>query len=188
MLTRKDRFDRFVVGSRVCKPRERYDSAVHAAIGKYLVEAYHGRLSAFYPYYTEGPLVRIHYIIGRSGGDTPEIPRAQLEAAVADIVRTWTDKFDNAVTSSHVPTRAREITSHFHTAFSAAYREAYSPEVAVTDIKSIEGLSAERPLAVSFHRGNGGEEGTSAFSVELRQANSAIRARPRAGEHGLPHC
>jgi glutamate dehydrogenase len=164
VLTRRDRFDRFV-SVLVYVPRDRYDSAVHAAIGQYLVEAYHGRLSAFYPHYTEGPLVRVHYIIGRSVGETPEVPRATLEASVSDIIRTWTDKFENAVANSHVPARAREIASRFRAAFSAAYREAYTPEVAIADVKSIEGLSATRPLAVSFHRGNGEEEGTAALKV-----------------------
>jgi len=164
VLARRDRFDRFM-SVLVYVPRERYDSAVHAAVARYLVETYRGRLSAFFPYYTEGPLVRIHYIIGRSGGDMSEISRATLETAVTDIVRTWTDRFDTAVANSHMPERAREVTSRFRSAFSAAYREAYSPEAAVADIKSIEGLSAARPLAVSFHSGNGDEEGTAALKV-----------------------
>ncbi|HEY2136379.1 MAG TPA: NAD-glutamate dehydrogenase domain-containing protein, partial [Xanthobacteraceae bacterium] len=36
-------------------------------------------------------------------------------------------------------------------AFSDAYREAYSPLVAVNDIRVIEGLAPERPLAVDFY-------------------------------------
>ena len=127
--------------------------------------AYHGRLSAFYPYYTEGPLVRIHYIIGRSTGETPDIPRATLEAAVVEIVRTWMDRLDDAIAVAHEPTRARQILARFRTAFSAAYREAYSPDTAVADIKTIENLTAERPLAVDFHRGHGKEEGIAALKV-----------------------
>ena len=82
VLARHDRFDRFI-SVLVFVPRERYDSCSSYCVGKYLVNAYHGRLSAFYPHYTEGPLVRIHYIIGRSSGETPNIPRAELEAAVS---------------------------------------------------------------------------------------------------------
>ena len=44
--TRQDRFDRFV-SVLVFVPRERYDGAVHAAIGQYLADAYHGRLRRF---------------------------------------------------------------------------------------------------------------------------------------------
>ena len=91
-------------------------------------------------------------------------PRSRLPST--DIVRTWTDKFENAVTNSQMPARARDIISHFRTAFSASYREAYSPDIAVDGHQSrLKGLSAERPLAVSFHRGNGDEEGTAALKV-----------------------
>src|SRR6185437_413211 len=107
VLARHDRFDRFV-SVLVFVPRERYDSAVHEAIGKYLVEAYHGRLSAFYPHYTEGPLVRIHYIIGRSAGETSDLPRTTLEAAVSEIVRTWMDRLSETIAAGHEPAAARQ--------------------------------------------------------------------------------
>ena len=64
VLARRDRFDRFV-SIMVFVPRERYDSAARIAIGNYLAGAYKGRVSAFYPFFPEGPLVRVHFIIGR---------------------------------------------------------------------------------------------------------------------------
>ena len=57
-------------------PRERYDSAVRSAIGDYLADAYKGRVCAFYPFFPEGPLVRVHFIIGRSEGDDAAIRTA----------------------------------------------------------------------------------------------------------------
>ena len=82
VLARRDRFDRFV-SVLVFVPRERYDSDIRAKIGDYLARAFIGRVSAFYPYLPgEGPLVRVHFIIGRSGGATPEVDRATLEREV----------------------------------------------------------------------------------------------------------
>ena len=66
VLARRDRFDRFV-SVLVYVPRERYDSDVRKAIGDYLAEVFKGRVSAFYPSFPEGPLVRVHFIIGRDG-------------------------------------------------------------------------------------------------------------------------
>ena len=71
VLARRDRFDRFV-SVLVFVPRERYDSDIRARIGDYLASAFIGRVSAFYPFFPEGPLVRVHFIIGRSGGATPD--------------------------------------------------------------------------------------------------------------------
>ena len=88
VLARRDRFDRFC-SVLVYVPREHYDSHIRAKIGEYLASAFVGRVSAFYPFFPEGPLVRVHFIIGRSGGATPDVDRATLEHEVSDIVRTW---------------------------------------------------------------------------------------------------
>ena len=89
-LPRRDRFDRFV-SVLVYVPRERYDSEVRKAIGDYLADVYNGRVTAFYPFFPEGPLVRVHFIIALSPGDAPNPDRASLERAVEAIVRTWID-------------------------------------------------------------------------------------------------
>src|SRR6476659_3746773 len=86
VLARRDRFDRFV-SVLVFVPRERYDSRIRVKIGEYLASAFVGRVSAYYPFIPEGPLVRVHFIIGRSGGATPKVDRATLEHDIAAIVR-----------------------------------------------------------------------------------------------------
>ncbi len=68
VLPRRDRFDRFV-SVLVYVPRERFDSGVRKAIGDYLAGVYKGRVSAFYPFFPEGPLVRVHFIIALSPGE-----------------------------------------------------------------------------------------------------------------------
>ncbi|MDB5538301.1 MAG: NAD-specific glutamate dehydrogenase, large form [Devosia sp.] len=91
VLSRIDRFDNFV-SILVYVPRDRYDSAVRVRLGAYLAEAYDGHVSAYYPSFPEGELVRIHFIIGRSGGDTPRPARAELELAIGELTRTFTDR------------------------------------------------------------------------------------------------
>ncbi len=71
VLPRRDRFDRFV-SILVYAPRDRYDSHIRALIGDYLANAYKGRVRAFYPFFPEGPLVRVHFIIGRYDGENSE--------------------------------------------------------------------------------------------------------------------
>ena len=150
VLPRRDRFDRFV-SVLVYVPRERYDSDIRAKIGTYLASIFVGRVSAYYPFFPEGPLVRVHYIIGRSGGAPIDIPRAKLESEVGGIVRTWTDGLADALALVHPPEKTRELYARYREAFSAGFRDAYAPTVAAGDIRVIEGLSDERPLGVDFH-------------------------------------
>jgi glutamate dehydrogenase len=150
VLARRDRFDRFI-SVLIYVPRTRYDNTQHRVIGDYLAQVFHGRVSAFYLFFPEGPLVRVHFIIGRSGGETPNPDRITLERAVGDIVRSWTDALADALMSSHDPAQARLLFRRYRDAFSEGYPETYPPQVAVEDIRLMEGLSSARPLAVDFH-------------------------------------
>ena len=81
VLARRDRFDRFV-SVLVYVPRDRYDTHVRARDRRsYLAERLSRAASAaFYPFFPEGPLVRVHFIIGRDGGETPDPDRADARA------------------------------------------------------------------------------------------------------------
>ncbi len=164
VLARRDRFDRFV-SVLVYVPRERYDSHIRALIGNYLAGAFQGRVSAFYPFFPEGPLVRVHFIIGRSGGATPDLPQAELEKSVSAIVRNWDDALAEALASAHLPDKARGLFARYSGAFTAGYHEDYPPSVAVNDIAVIESLTPERPLGVDFHHRPADQRGAVGLKV-----------------------
>ncbi|MGA2129587.1 MAG: NAD-glutamate dehydrogenase domain-containing protein, partial [Xanthobacteraceae bacterium] len=175
VLARRDRFDRFV-SVLVFVPRERYDSSIRIAIGGYLAGVYEGRVSAFFPFFPEGPLVRVHFIIGRSAGETPNPSRAELEDAVSTIVRTWTDGLAEALALVHDPVRAQALLRRYREAFPLAYRDAYLPPLAVGDIRMLEGLSPMRPLGVEFY-GRRGERSSAGLKVWSRERPIALSER-----------
>jgi glutamate dehydrogenase len=153
VLPRRDRFDRFV-SLLVYVPRDRHSSDVRQKIGNYLAHVYKGHVSAYYPYFAEGPLVRIHFIIGRTEGETPNPSRAELEQAVSDIVLTWTDRLKQTLEEEFEPGKTRALFERYGGAFSDGYREVYAAAEAVADIKVIEGLTPDRPFGVDFHPRN----------------------------------
>src|SRR4029079_1699878 len=126
VLPRRDRFERFV-SVLVYVPRERYDSDVRKAIGDYLARVYKGRVSAFHPFFPEGPLVRVHFIIAVTPGQVPNPDRTSLERAVEGIVRTWTDKLGEELARNYDPEKGRALLERYGGAFSDGYRENYSP-------------------------------------------------------------
>jgi glutamate dehydrogenase len=149
VFARVDRFDRFVSLLVYC-PRDRYNSGVRERIGGLLADAYKGRMVAFYPCFTDGPLVRVQFIIGRYEGTTPRVDTAELERAVADLLRTWHDRFADAVAASGAP--ADTLLAKYGAAFSAGYAETFPPERALQDIQRIERLGPDLPVAIDFYR------------------------------------
>jgi glutamate dehydrogenase len=160
VLPRYDRFDRFV-SILVYVPRARYHSSVQIAIGNHLTEVFKGRLAVVQPNYLDGPLVRAHFIIASNADAIPRVSQPALEGAVETIIRTWLDNFVDQLNRAYDPARAHDLARRYGEAFSAAYREAYTPEVAVRDLRVFESVSADRPIAVEFrsHEGEGGEGG-----------------------------
>jgi glutamate dehydrogenase len=154
VLPRRDRFDRFV-SVLVYIPRDRYDSRIRAKIGDYLATAFQGRLRAFYPFFPEGQMVRVHFIIGRYEGETPHVDRATLEHAVETIVRSWTDALGDALAAARPQQEARALLARYREAFPVDYREVYPAPLALSDIAIIERLTAEHPLGVELYRGAG---------------------------------
>ena len=61
-------------------------------------------------------------------------------------MRTWIDELGERLERVHEPGKARRLLERYREAFSQGYRESYSPETAVADIRVIEGLT---PLARS---------------------------------------
>ncbi|MCC6949389.1 MAG: NAD-glutamate dehydrogenase [Bradyrhizobiaceae bacterium] len=151
VLVRPDKFDRYV-SVLVYIPRERYDSAMRVKIGNFLAETLQGRVSAFYPFFLDGPLTRVHFIIGRDDGPTPEPDQAMLEFAVERLVRNWSDRLARELETAHELSKARALERRYRDAFSAGYQEAYTPRAAVGDIRVLETLSPENEMAVDFHR------------------------------------
>ena len=149
VLARRDKFDRFV-SVIVFVPRDRYDSDARTRIGAYLAEVYDGHISAYYPAFPEGSLARVHFIIGRAGGPTPDPSQATLEEAVAGITRTWSDGLVAALRAAHDPVRAAAMAKRYGAAFPPAYRDDFPPDTAMADIDRFERLTAERPIAGAF--------------------------------------
>ena len=142
VLPRIDPFDNFV-SILLYMPRERYDSDNRARIGEYLAGAFGGRVSAWYPRFLDGDLVRVHFIIGREAGKTPRPDRHKLEADITALSRDFGDRL---MAEAADPA----IAAHYREAFSPAYQSHSSPAQALADIGVFQTLGDDSALAVAF--------------------------------------
>ncbi|MES0885027.1 NAD-glutamate dehydrogenase [Roseibium sp. SCP14] len=151
VLSRPDKFDRYV-SILVFVPRDRYSTEVRLNIGTYLANIYEGRLSAWYVTYPEGPLARVHYIVGRDTGETPKPEQEELENAVADMIRTWADSVRDALNKEFAPAQARRLADRYARSFHGGYKEVYSAQSALFDIVKLETLSDLHDTTITFHQ------------------------------------
>ncbi|MHA1546351.1 MAG: NAD-glutamate dehydrogenase, partial [Alphaproteobacteria bacterium] len=155
IFVRHDKFDRFV-SVLAFVPRDYYDTSVRIKIGALLATAFSGHLSAFYPAFPEGPMARVHFIIGRSGGGLPKIDLAGLEAQVAAAARDWSSNLRTMLERTRQPVTAQRLQARYGTGFSPAYQDSFSPDAAAIDIDKMETITDTRPLALNLRREAGG--------------------------------
>ncbi|MBT9473731.1 MAG: NAD-glutamate dehydrogenase [Pseudomonadota bacterium] len=152
VFERRDPFDRFA-SVLLFVPRERYDSDLRARAGEILAEAYGGRVSAYYPSFSDSPLARVHFIIGFQPGEHAEPNLKSVEAQIAAASRTWEDRFAAAVRASGRATaEVADMVARYAEAFTAGYRERYDADEALADIAIIESLGADEPIRIRAFR------------------------------------
>ena len=152
LFERTDPFDRFA-SILLYVPRDRYDSDLRRRTGELLTAAYGGRLSAYYPSFSDSPLARVHYIIGFTPGQhlTPDL--RQVEAEITEAARTWEDRFDAAVRASgRVPQAVAATVARYREAFPTGYRDRARAAEALEDIAVIEAAPADQAICARAYR------------------------------------
>ncbi|PHR63099.1 MAG: glutamate dehydrogenase [Robiginitomaculum sp.] len=170
IFVRRDQFNRFV-SVFVFVPRERYNTRMRENVGEMLRKAYGGRLSAYYPHFGEGPLARVHFIIGLDPKNYLNPDPDDLEHKLVEMVRSWHDRLETRAREAKVPKQIHQRLPSYRHAFSAAYREAFGARQAVGDVLKIEELSAENGLVAHVYRMK--QDGPATLRVKLyRQGES----------------
>jgi glutamate dehydrogenase len=150
VFVRRDEFERFI-SAFVYVPRERYDTGVRVAIVKALEEAFGGRLESFTPFFPEGAMVRIHFVIWRTNGPLKDVAEESLERAAAKIVRTWRDELCERILTQY-GSAGYALGEKYLCAFPAGYQETNRPSRALEDIRGLETLGPSVTTEIDIHR------------------------------------
>jgi glutamate dehydrogenase len=151
VFVRRDPFDRFVTAL-VYFPRDHFSTTLRAKVGDELAKLFHGRASAFYTQLGDNVLARVHYIIGRTPGTPDGGSDLDADRLVVETVRSWIDKFSDALQIQRQYGEAQRLFRRYREAFSEAYKEAFEADEAAQDIDAIEALDENAPVSVRVYR------------------------------------
>jgi len=147
LFLRRDPFNRFI-SALVYIPRESYSTVVREQTGRYLARAFDGRVSAFYPQYSDAPMARVHYIIGLDP-DNDKTPKLnKLEADIANIATPWKERLRRA---AHKSDAANLLTDDdFERSFDKAYQARFSVKDTLQTLSFLAALTDEDPIAIQL--------------------------------------
>jgi glutamate dehydrogenase len=161
LFVRRDLFGRFY-SCFVFVPRDRFDTALCARIGRLLMRAFHGESCEFTPQLTESMLARVHYVVRTAPGARNDVDLRRVEAEIVAAARGWHDELADALTQRFGEERGARLRARYRGAFPAGYSEQYGAADAVLDIDIMETLAPEAALDMNLYRAPG------AASAQLR--------------------
>lgn len=135
-------------------PREIFNTEIRQQIGELIGRRLPMVDSDFSIHLTESQLTRIRFIyqLKEPPQQLPDV--AELERDVIALARRWEDAWLDACEEQLGSVAGRQLARYYRHGFSVAYREAYSPQMAVKDAQRIEALlqNPEAALALNLYR------------------------------------
>lgn len=171
MFARTDIYRRFI-SCLVYVPKERFHTELRLAMEKILAENFHALEITFSTLFTESVLARIHFIIRTDPHDDTQWDFKTVEQKLIEIGRTWTDDLQHFLVETFGEENANHLYARYKGAFPVAYAATFSPRTAVYDIKHVEALSPENPLAMNFYKPM--DEVVDSFRLKIYQHNNTI--------------
>ncbi|HLB56827.1 MAG TPA: NAD-glutamate dehydrogenase [Coxiellaceae bacterium] len=153
-FVREDAYGRYV-SCLVFVPRDNFNSQLIVRIQDVLMETFHGINVSYSTYFYTPILTRIHYIIRVEPKKKLEYNLDDLLLRLSLVAKSWQDGFKEAALDYFGEERGNQIVSKYGNAFSAGYREAFSPMHSVIDIEHIEALKLSDTLGMSLYRPSG---------------------------------
>ena len=150
LFVRRDAFDRFL-SCLVYLPLERYNTDVRRRIEHILQDAFDGVSVDFSAHVSESVLARLHVVVHTDPGAARDFDVAAIEARLAEATRTWSDDLHDALIEQLGEERAASLYRRYGDAFPPAYRDDFTPRVAVADIQRIERLDPDGGLDMSLY-------------------------------------
>jgi glutamate dehydrogenase len=148
LFARPDRFGRFW-SCLVYVPLDRYTQAVRSRISDILMEAFNGTSLEYTAQVGESVLARLHFLVHTPPGAAPKAHVDQIEARLADAIRTWSDELAHDLVEAHGEDRGLALLRKWGQGFPAGYRADFPARTAVADLARMEGL-APGDLATSL--------------------------------------
>ncbi|NIA27452.1 MAG: NAD-glutamate dehydrogenase, partial [Desulfobulbaceae bacterium] len=156
---RRDKFRRFF-SCLVFVPREKYTTGVRRRIEAILKEAFGGSSVDSSVQIADSALARVHIIVRTPSGDRPRISIQKIEAQIADVVITWTDRLREELLDEFGQDDAGELYRRYQDVFPLSYREDVRPSEACSDISRIEDMLADNARrTVELYAPEGGQPG-----------------------------
>lgn len=144
------RQDDYFANCIVYVPKDAYDTELRIQIQELLVKAFNASDVEFSTFFSESALTRTHFVMRIPA--RVDVDLDQLEAKVLDLTRSWLDGLEAELYESEPKAAADYLWRTYKKTFSLSYQADYSAKSAYRDLRLIERLNADQPLALKLYQ------------------------------------
>ncbi|MBC6428012.1 MAG: NAD-glutamate dehydrogenase [Cellvibrionales bacterium] len=157
LFMRVDHFEKFV-SCIVYMPREAVKTETRRQIEALLCDRLHAtECQTSTQFLAESVLARTHFMLRITNRQFAAIDPAALEATVAELTRSWDERFAAACTAKLSTKQAERTVRRLHQAFPASYRDRFTPVAALDDLELLDGLDDPTQVNLNLSHAEGAE-------------------------------
>jgi glutamate dehydrogenase len=151
LFIRRDEFERYIA-CLLYVPRDHYTTDMRHRMQKALEEAFNGETSVYYTMLGDLPLVRVYLVIKTAARKIPAYDAREIEAELAEMARSWTDRLEEALVSAKGEEQGVELFHNYRNAFPSSYRDHIKAPEAIADITKLEEARDSGEMRMSLYR------------------------------------
>ncbi len=151
LFVRRDPYERFVT-CLIFLPKDTMNTELRLKMQVVASEAFDGTLSAYYVHLGDGALARLQFIVATTPGAVPAVDLKDLEAKLADVARSWSDRLRDALVEAKGEAAGTDLLRRYREAFPAGYDDHFNAHAAVHDIDRIEEAKSQSVPAINLYR------------------------------------
>jgi glutamate dehydrogenase len=131
-------------------PRDRYTTARRLAMQSVLLDAFGGSDIQYTARIGDSQLAAVHFTVTTDPAHPVAVDVDALTARLRETIRSWEDRLLTTVVGGEEDLDTATAVSRYGTAFDEAYKEAYTVEDAVVDLKRVDDLTGPDDLALAI--------------------------------------
>lgn len=169
LFTRTDIYRRFV-SCLIYVPKDRVNTELRSVMQDILCKYLHGTSINFSTRFSESVLARIHYIIRIDPKEDYVWNPQDIERQLQEAGRSWIDILAEDLITHFGEEEGNALYAKYQSAFPLAYCAHFSPEAGIEDIRHIETLTLDNPLAMDVYRSAKDEKNYFRFKIYQHDA------------------
>ena len=185
LFLRRDEYGRFV-SCLIYIPRDRYTTAVRLKMEAILRSAFHGASVDYTTRVSESVLARLHFVVRVASGQlVPAVDEQDLQQRLIDATRTWDEDLSEVACSEHGEEAGARLVGLYGKAFPEAYKEDFSPQVGVLDLRQFEALDSDDAIRLNLYHEPGSPSAERRFKLYRRGRLSLTAVLPLFTHFGV---